>query len=467
MRNIARALLFVLVCCGIASAQDAPPIPPANATLPTVDSIPLTVMKGTPIRVALENEITLKKAGQPVQARVVEPVYAFDHLVVPIGSEVFGKVVEIEGVSKERRAEALMNADFTPARDFRIEFDELVLPDGKKLPLETVVSPGTAEVVHLSTAKPKEDEKKNVVSKTLEDARRQINQEWEAGMGQVKTPGRMHRLERFLIIQLPVHSQYVAAGTRYNAELQVPLDFGTEPFVADALPLLGTPPPPGDVVHALLVTPLDSATAKQGATVVAVLSQPLFSADNKLILPEGTRLEGAVIQARPARGLKRNGELRVTFRKLTMPDGVERKIDAGLEGVEVGRADNLELDQEGGAHATTSRTRYLSTSISIALAAASALPDFDATSHGASVTASSTGARAVAGGTGYRAVGIALSLLVHSRVFSASLGAYGAGISVYTHFLSRGQDVVFPKNTPMEIGFGERGAKAAKPDGAS
>ncbi len=462
MRNIACALLLIVSCCGMAHAQEAATPPAAN------DSIQLTVVKGTPLRIALENEITVKKVGQPVQGRVVEPVYAFDHLVVPIGSEVFGKVVKISGVTKESRVEALLNADFTPARVISIEFDELVLPDGKHLPLETVVTPGTPQVVHLSTAKPNEQEKKNVVSKNLEEARHQINQEWEDGLSQVKTPGRMHRLERFLVIQLPVHRQYVAAGTRYNAELQVPLDFGAEPFSLDAMTILGTPPPPGDIVHALLVTPLSSATAKQGAVVEAVLSQPLFSEDNKLILPEGTRLEGAVVQARPARGLKRNGELRITFRKMTLPDGVERKIEAGLEGVEVGRQDNMELDAEGGAHSTNSKTRYLSTGISIALAATSALPDFDAGPHGATVTSNSTGLRAAAGGTGYRAVGIALSLLVHSRVFSATLGAYGAGISIYTHFLSRGQEVVFPKNTPMDIGFGERGGKAtAKVSGQS
>jgi hypothetical protein len=37
-----------------------------------------------------------------------------------------------------------------------------------------------------------------------------------------------------------------------------------------------------------------------------------------------------------------------------------------------------------------------------------------------------------------------------------AMGAYGASVSVYSHFLSRGRDVVFPKNTSMEIGFGGR-----------
>jgi hypothetical protein len=47
-----------------------------------------------------------------------------------------------------------------------------------------------------------------------------------------------------------------------------------------------------------------------------------------------------------------------------------------------------------------------------------------------------------------------ISLLAHSRPVSAGFAFYGAGWSVYSHFVARGVDVVFPKNTPMEIRFG-------------
>jgi hypothetical protein len=43
----------------------------------------------------------------------------------------------------------------------------------------------------------------------------------------------------------------------------------------------------------------------------------------------------------------------------------------------------------------------------------------------------------------------------------SDLGAYGAGLSVYSHFLTRGHDVVFPKDMPMDIGFGARESEAA------
>ena len=54
-----------------------------------------------------------------------------------------------------------------------------------------------------------------------------------------------------------------------------------------------------------------------------------------------------------------------------------------------------------------------------------------------------------------------MGVLVHSRAFGYSMGAYGAGMSVYTHFIARGRDVVFPKDTAMTIGIGTRPPEGA------
>ena len=43
-----------------------------------------------------------------------------------------------------------------------------------------------------------------------------------------------------------------------------------------------------------------------------------------------------------------------------------------------------------------------------------------------------------------------------------TMGAYGAGMSLYSHFIARGKEVVFPKNTAMEIGIGTRKIGAAQ-----
>jgi hypothetical protein len=49
--------------------------------------------------------------------------------------------------------------------------------------------------------------------------------------------------------------------------------------------------------------------------------------------------------------------------------------------------------------------------------------------------------------------GAIVTVLAHSRPVSAAFASYGVGWRVYSHFLARGEDVVLPKNTLMDIRF--------------
>src|SRR5580704_12608214 len=110
-----RIFVFFLMCMYASStyAQDAISAPaPAFITglthIPTVNAstdltIPLTVPKGTALQVVLDKEVRVHRIGQPVHGRVAEPVYAFDKLVVPVGAEVTGQIVQLEGVSGAKR----------------------------------------------------------------------------------------------------------------------------------------------------------------------------------------------------------------------------------------------------------------------------------------------------------------------------------------------------------------------------
>jgi hypothetical protein len=469
MRRVAWVFFLSFFCPSLGQGQTIRfpfPIPaPASAQTSTASasSVKLTVPKGAPLRVALDKEVSIRKVGERVEGRLVEPVYAFDYAALPAGSQVFGQVKEIDGVSKGKRADAMLAGDFTPLHIAKIEFDELVLPDGRRLPIHTVVTPGTAEVVHLFAGSEKGRSAKDAASQKVHAARQQIRDEWNAAVNQVKAPGKMHRLERAAVASLPYHPQYLEPGTRFDAELEAPLDFGAETKSSDALSALGTPPPAGSVVHALLVTPLSSATGKKDDPVEAVLSQPLFSEDHRLILPEGSKLEGLIVEVHAARRLARNGELRFVFHKLELPNGVLQKVDGNLEGVEVDRGQNLKLDEEGGAHSTTPRTRYLTTAISIALAASAASPDHE---HHTQDGGGDPGARGLTGGSGFRLLGAAIGFLIRSSPVSVGFGAYGASRSVYSHFIARGHDVVFPKNTPLEISFGIHRPASAQPQAA-
>ena len=82
--------------------------------------------------------------------------------------------------------------------------------------------------------------------------------------------------------KLPYHPQYVRRGTRFDAPLRDPLQFGMEPVKQGDLAQLGSQPLPDSVVHARLLTALNSASAKQGEAVEVVVVAPLFSPDHKL-----------------------------------------------------------------------------------------------------------------------------------------------------------------------------------------
>jgi hypothetical protein len=166
-------------------------------------------------------------------------------------------------------------------------------------------------------------------------------------------------------------------------------------------------------------------------------------------------LQGSVTQANPARQLHRNGKLRFTFRQVDVTPGQPRRVEATLEGIDSSAGAHLKLDDEGGASAVTPKTNMIAPAIDVVLAGTSLdgldphrrlHPNF----HQGPDTVGGT----LRGGAGFGLVGSLIGLAAHFRPVSTTFAFYGAGWSVYTHFFARGTDVVFAKDTPMEIGFG-------------
>ena len=131
------------------------------------------------------------------------------------------------------------------------------------------------------------------------------------------------------------------------------------------------------MVHARLVTPLSSLTAKQGDPVEALITAPLVvlgppdSAGGKCDQRVGST--GATCAA--------DGTQRAVAHPVSSaapPNGLEQKVETNLEAVAVAKDEHLKLDAEGGAQVTTPRTRYLTTGIQLMLAATQAAPDRDA-----------------------------------------------------------------------------------------
>jgi hypothetical protein len=478
MRRTKSCLRIGIICLGcscdsLTGAQETPPAsmpsssPDSNPILrhrpaevkttpkPGVEvKVNLTVKEGTALQVALDQEVRVQKVGQTIHGRIVAPVYAFDKVVVPVGTEVTGKISGIGDVSPGARTLAALDANLSPARKIDVEFTELDLAGGTRIPMQTSVVAGSGQVIKFVTAGERKETKgiKNTVTEKERQAKEEAQREWDSAMQQVKTPGKLHRIERMAAAQLPVHPQYIEAGTVYFAELKNPLEFGDESLARESVTTLQTEIPQGSLVHARLMSPLSSATTQKGTQVKAVLSQPLLD-DGHLILPQGTLLNGTVVQVRPARYWQRNGQIRFAFHDVVMPDGVEEKIEAMVQGVQAGAADNMSLDAEGGAEPQTSKTRYLWTAVSVALAMTAQHDD--------------TLNRVAGGAGGFKVVGMVIGATVHSQPLALAMGAFGASRSIYAHFIARGRDVAFAKHTAIEISVGTRKAVTGTPTAGS
>jgi hypothetical protein len=88
----------------------------------------MIVPNGTPLQIALDKEVRVRQIGEPITGRVMQPVYIFDRLVIPVGTVATGRISAIDPIPGCTRTLSALNADFTPSRKLSVTFDELILP---------------------------------------------------------------------------------------------------------------------------------------------------------------------------------------------------------------------------------------------------------------------------------------------------------------------------------------------------
>jgi hypothetical protein len=405
----------------------------------------LVVDAGVPLRVILRKSVPVKKIGQPIQAFTTEPIYSFDRVVIPKDTEVDGHIIELLSPSKMKRTAAYLNADFSPHRVLQVEFDALILKDGTRMPLRTTVVPDVGPVIRLET----NPQKNGAVHR----ARGLLSQQWHLAIEQIKPAAVWQHAKQFAWNEWPYHKQKIAAGTVFDAELEQPLEFGSVAIAAEEMGAMGQLPAVNNEAYARLATPLSSATAHLGTPVSAILTRPVFSPDKKLLLPVGTELQGMVVHAQPARRMHRNGQLHFTLQRVQLPLSTPQPVEMALEGIEVAKSSHIKLDSEGDTSvAGDKESRVLRTALSVAIATSTVRTDED---HGTVDQGGDPGKTSVAGASGYKLIGFALGVGLQSRAFGQVMGFVGAGESVYFHFITRGNNLVLPKDTPIEISFGQ------------
>jgi len=433
---------------------------------PSVDKVdvPLEVPAGTPLRVYLTKRVRYS-LGEVFDAKTVEPVWAFDRVVIPAGAVVRGSIVNLEPVSKMVRTVSMVRGDFTPLKLAQVAFTSLTLPSGKTINLATERSRGLASIYipprpgkngNKAQTKPPSNSKSSQVRRFIQrQAETQANARSRGFLDLVRGPNKREWLENYMWSRLPYHPEWYRSGTRFDAILSDPLDFGRAEVPFKTVQDLGSETVPNGQTMVRFLSQLDSGDAKVGDPVEGVLSAPLFSADHKLALPEGTHLTGKVTLAHPAKMFHRGGQLRFTFNKVELPSSLATstpQVESAQTQLTAAESPTgpLAVDGEGTAKTSETKARFLRPIIAGLVAAKSLDNDEGKQAASGGANANYSG-RSLGGLSGFGLLGTAASFGPH--YIGAALGFYGLAWSVYSTVISRGKDVKFEKNSALSIRF--------------
>src|ERR1700686_971471 len=133
INSIVMSFSVLAASASLAAAQD--PQSPQNTVM---------VEAGSDLRSRLEKGLRITESGEPITAKLVEPVYAGTTIAIPEGSAVKGHVSSISIAPRHKGQ--LLRGDFTRPRTARVTFDNVVLLDGTLLPIHTGATIGISDV---------------------------------------------------------------------------------------------------------------------------------------------------------------------------------------------------------------------------------------------------------------------------------------------------------------------------------
>jgi hypothetical protein len=399
------------------------------------------------------------RAGQPIRAQLIYPVYADQTLVLPAKTVISGTVTALRS-NHSRRITARLRGDFTPFNTPIVRFTGIILADGSTLPISTGTATDGAPIYRLVAPPPRKGGL--------------IRQQWDNGiqifrdrLAIITGPEKRDRLIQFLYTQLPYHPQRIEKNTAWTVETSEPISISpqTTPVVTAPIPPPIQATSPHDdtsqmwIIQAYLDEKLSSATSKSGQEIKATVAEPIFNADHTIAVPQGATMIGAVTQAKPARLFGRAGGLHFDFRQLVLPTGTTQNVQASLTGADSDAGQNLALDSEGQVKPKP-QDKLL---VPFALLVLAARPlDVD---HGDG-SGGVFGKNAVASNS-LGVIGFIVGTAAGQRNLAAGIGYYGAAISIYERWIKRGHEVSFARDTRLVLQTTPRRAPLLHPDAAT
>lgn len=424
-------------------------------------TVAATIPAGTPLALAIDKHYPMR-AGEPIRAHLLYPIYANNELVLPANTVVTGSVVDLRA-DHSRRVHAILGGDFTPFRTPEVRFTQIHLANGTLVPLPSGAASKGTQIYRAVSPPPA---KGGII-------RRQV----DAGLTVVRSdlaafisPGKGDRLLQFIYSQIPYHPQRIEKGTSWTVETSGPLEIPAQPETASTAPpsahkphfwepqtVTPQPPDPGAwVLEANLEEDLSSENSTKGEPIKAVVAEPIYNSDHSIAVPQGATLLGTVNRAQPARKFGRTGVLSFNFTQLEMPDQETQTVETKLTGAD--SAQDIALNSEGQAKSKPQDK----IAIPLLLAVMAARPlDQDNRSGHPTDTVQKNG---VGGAAGLGLVGTIVGIAGGSRYAAAGIGYWGAARAFYSRWIAHGQKITFAKDTRIVVETTPRRSAPIKPD---
>ena len=249
--------------------------------------------------------ITHLKPGDVVEGKLSRNVYSGDREVFAAGSRA---QLTVEKLARRRRTPNdhwpwIVNV-FTPRHENYPTFRsaKVSLPDGREVPLEVSLIAIANEV--------------SVRAPAAEESKARVKQK----------PLPTVTLQARLANREPVAA---SPGGDFSAAETGPVTLAA-----------------GTTASIILLGGVSAGKSRSGDSFQARLVEPVML-NSKVILPEGTLLEGKVVRSVPPRMLSRAGSLLLTFTDLTVPGAPETPASASITAVRLDERSHTQIDAEG------------------------------------------------------------------------------------------------------------------------
>ncbi len=325
------ALLFALSC--LVNAQSSPSAPP-----PSPGKLEMTGASDSSLYVKIELNNAVKvsalKPGDIVEGKLSRDVYSGDRELFAAGSHARLTVDKLERRRREPNDHWPWVINFfTPRHENYPTFRSasVSLADGREIPLQVSLISIRKEVSVHAPAKEKSKE-----SAPKSEAKPTVTLEARLTNGDL-------------------------VGTTPDGE--------SSASQTDAVTLSA-----GTKAKIILLGGVSAGKSRPGDSFQARVVEPV-RLDSRVLLPEGTLLQGTVVKSTPPRMLSRAGSLLLKFTDLTLPGATGIPASASVTAVELDQRSHTRIDPEGKLHGERPGTAWMLVNVGVTAGIAKVVDD--------------------------------------------------------------------------------------------